>query len=164
MRRTDFINCGSLSPGKPGQGRRAGDEGDPEGGQRTGAPGVAPAAPGCGGCGAVRLRARLGLASPRRLRRDPAPLARPTPGPATCSAGGRRGFTSPAVGSVRVWAPAAGRAPRPERSPPRRGSQLGCGSGTGSNCRQRMSPAEGKTKTVSKDRGADFGKAPKDTN
>lgn len=34
----------------------------------------------------------------------------------------------------------------------------------GSNCRQRMSPAEGKTQAASKDPGAEFGKAPKDTN
>lgn len=54
-------------------------------------------------------------------------------------------------------------------SPARRGlvgCLAGCWpcSGIGSDCRQRMSPAEGKTKAASKDRGTEFGKDPKDTN
>lgn len=50
-------------------------------------------------------------------------------------------------------------------SPARRGlsGRRRC-SGIGSNRHQRMSPAEGKTKAASKDRAAEFGKAPKDTN
>lgn len=68
-----------------------------------------------------------------------------------------------------VAAAAGGRCPERQRSPTFRGLS-GClaarrrRSGIGSNCRQRMSPAEGKTKAASKDPGAEFGKAPKDTN
>lgn len=61
------------------------------------------------------------------------------------------------------WQEVPGAAAQP--SPARRGL-VGCRpcSGIGSDCRQRMSPAEGKTKAASKDRGTEFGKDPKDTN